>query len=46
MFKDCHFVARFFCRLKQFRRISIRYEKLACNFFEMLCVACAYIWSA
>ena len=29
-------VERFFNRIKQFRRIATRYEKLARNFFSML----------
>ncbi len=43
-YKDRNLVERFFCRLKQFRRIATRYEKLARNFFGMLSLACAYIW--
>ena len=39
-------VERFFCRLKQFRRIATRYEKLAQNFMSMLNLASAYIWLA
>ena len=44
VYKDRNLVERFFCRLKQFRRIATRYEKLARNFFGMLSLACAYIW--
>ena len=36
----------FFSRLKQFRRIATRYEKLARNFLSMLNLAAAYIWLA
>lgn len=36
VYKDRNLVERFFCRLKQFRRIATRYEKLARNFFGML----------
>ncbi len=32
-------------RLKQFRRIATRYEKLARNFTSMLNLVCAYIWT-
>lgn len=46
VYKDRNLVERFFCRLKQFRRIATRYEKLARNFFGMLSLACAYIWLA
>ena len=43
LYKDRNLVERFFGRLKQFRRIATRYEKLACNFLSMLNIACAYI---
>ena len=46
LYKDRNLVERFFNRLKQFRRIATRYEKLACNFFAMLNLVCAYIWLA
>ena len=46
VYKDRNLVERFFNRLKQFRRIATRYEKLARNFFGMLSLACAYIWMA
>ena len=45
VYKDRNLVERFFCRLKQFRRIATRYEKLARNFFDMLSLACAYMVS-
>ena len=44
--KDRNLVERFFCRLKQFRRIATRYEKLAQTFMSMLSLACACIWLA
>jgi transposase len=43
-YKDRNLVERFFSRLKQFRRIATRYEKLARNFTSMLNLVCAYIW--
>ena len=46
LYKDRNLVERFFNRLKQFRRIATRYEKLACNFVSMLNLVCAYIWLA
>ena len=46
VYKDRNLVERFFSRLKQFRRIATRYEKLARNFTSMLNLACAYIWLA
>lgn len=46
VYKDRNLVERFFNRLKQFRRIATRYEKLANNFTSMLNLVCAYIWLA
>ena len=46
VYKDRNLVERFFNRIKQFRRIATRYEKLARNFFAMLNLVCAYIWLA
>ena len=43
-YKDRNLVERLFARLKQFRRIGTRYEKLALNFFGVMSLACAYIW--
>lgn len=37
-------VARFFNRLKQFRRLATRYDKLADRFNPFLHLACAYTW--
>lgn len=46
IYKDRNLVERFFNRLKQFRRIATRYEKLACSFISLLNLVCAYIWLA
>ncbi len=45
-YQDRNLVERFFSRLKQFRRIATRHEKLARNFMSMLNLACACIWLA
>jgi transposase len=45
-YRERHLVECFFSRLKQFRRIATRYEKLARNFLSMLNLAAAYIWLA
>ena len=44
VYKDRNLVERFFNRIKQFRRVATRYEKLARNFFGMISLACAVIW--
>lgn len=46
LYTDRTLVERFFCRLKPFRRIATRYEKLAQHFMSMLSLACACIWLA
>jgi len=43
-YRERHLIECFFSRLKQFRRIATRYEKLARNFLSMLNLAMAYIW--
>jgi len=45
-YRERHLIECFFNRLKQFRRIATRYEKLACNFLSMINVATALIWLA
>jgi transposase len=45
-YRERHLVECFFNRLKQFRRIATRYEKLACNFLSMINLATAHIWLA
>jgi transposase len=45
-YKDRNLVERFFNRLKQFRRMATRYEKLARNFVSLLNLVCTYIWLA
>jgi len=46
LYKDRNLVERFFNRIKQFRRIATRYEKLARNYFSLLNLVCAYLWLA
>lgn len=46
LYKTRNLVERFFNRLKQFRRIATRYEKLARNFASMVNLVCTYIWLA
>ena len=35
-------IERFFCRLKNFRRVATRYDKLAENFMAFVQLACAF----
>lgn len=43
LYKDRNLVERFFNRIKHFRRIATRYEKLARNFLAMITIVCAYV---
>lgn len=43
-YKARNLVERFFNRLKQFRRLATRYDKLASRFNAFLHLACAYVW--
>ena len=44
LYKERHLVECFFQRIKRFRRISMRFEKLARNFLAFLHLACALVW--
>lgn len=37
-------IERFFCRLKQFRRIATRYDKLAQRFASFVALAATVVW--
>ena len=43
-YKARNLVERFFIRLKQFRRIATRYEKLALHFAAMVTCVCIVLW--
>lgn len=43
-YKHRNLVERFFARLKQFRRIATRYDKLATRFVSFIELAAAYVW--
>jgi transposase len=38
---DRNVIERCYCRLKDFRRIATRYDKLARNYFSALCLVAA-----
>ena len=46
LYKDRNLVERFFCRIKQFRRVATRYDKLAERFASFVALAAAVIWLA
>jgi len=43
-YKKRHRIENAFCRLKDFRRIATRYDKLARNFLASICLAAAIVW--
>lgn len=43
-YKNRNIIERFFCRLKQFRRIATRYDKLASRFSSFISLAAVYVW--
>ena len=43
-YRNRNLIERFFCRIKHFRRIATRYDKLAERFSSFLALAAAYIW--
>jgi transposase len=44
LYRQRNLVERFFCNLKQFRRIATRFEKHATNFMAAVALASARIW--
>jgi transposase len=45
LYRHRHLVENLFCRLKQFRGIATRYDKLARNFLAHLQMVCALLWA-
>ncbi len=43
-YKSRNLIERMFCRLKDFRRIATRYDKLARNFLSGVLIAAATVW--
>ncbi len=43
-YKNRNLIERFFCRLKQFRRIATRYEKLASRYSAFIALTASFIW--
>ena len=44
IYRHRNLVERFFCKLKHFRRIATRYDKLARNFLAAIALASARLW--
>ncbi|HAT6978979.1 TPA: IS5 family transposase [Legionella pneumophila] len=44
LYKYRHLVENIFARLKHFRAIATRYDKLKRNYASMLAMACSYVW--
>lgn len=44
LYRQRNLVERFFCHLKQFRRIATRFEKHATNFMAAVALASSRIW--
>ena len=43
-YKARHLIENLFARLKQFRRVATRFEKLAAHFSAIVTIACIFIW--
>ncbi len=46
LYKDRNLIERFFARIKQFRRIATRYDKLARSYMAFLHLVCTFVWLA
>ena len=44
LYKERHLVEKLFLKLKGFRRIATRYDKLACTYLGFLCIASILLW--
>ena len=45
IYRQRNLVERFFCKLKHFRRVATRFDKLARNFLAAVALASARIWA-
>jgi transposase len=43
-YKQRHRIENAFCRLKDFRRVATRYDRLARNFLASVCLVAAIVW--
>ena len=44
LYASRNLVERFFCRIKQFRRVATRYDKLSERFSSFVALSAAFIW--
>jgi transposase len=44
LYRERNLIERFFCKLKHFRRVATRYDKLAGNFLAMVQLASMRLW--
>jgi transposase len=44
LYRQRHLIENAFSRLKDFRRIATRYDRLARNFLASVCLAAALVW--
>ncbi|UJP08373.1 MAG: transposase, partial [Nitrosomonas sp.] len=44
LYRYRHLVENAFARLKQYRAVATRYDKLKRNYESMVAMACAYLW--
>ena len=44
LYRERNLVERFFCKIKQYRAISTRYDKLANSFLAAVALVCVLIW--
>ena len=44
LYRERNLVERFFCRLKHFRAIATRYDKLANTFLAAVAMVCVLFW--
>jgi transposase len=44
IYKHRHLVENLFCKIKSYRAVATRYDKLASSFDSTICLACIIIW--
>ena len=44
LYKERNIIERMFNKLKNFRRVATRYDKLAISYMAFVCIASTYLW--